>query len=155
MIKLESARRILVVDDDPALAAVLKYHLERYNYFVTVCQDGLDAWNVLNNSNNQFDLMITDHQMPKINGLELCEMIRWEHLRPELTIFLVTEKSLELDLQSIQSHLGINQIISRPFSPSDLISRVDDAIGSEILERKRAQKSHFGDLQIREDRLLS
>ncbi len=63
-------KRILVADDNAALALVVRFHLEQAGFQVTVARNGKEAWKLL--QSQAFDLLVTDQQMPELSGCELC-----------------------------------------------------------------------------------
>ena len=68
------ALRVLVVEDNSALANVLTFNLKRSGYDVTIARNGREAWDIL--QNRSADLVVADHQMPEMSGIELCQKIR-------------------------------------------------------------------------------
>ena len=116
------ALRVMVVEDNSALANVLTFNLKRSGYDVTVARNGREAWDIL--QNQPADLVIADHQMPEMSGIELCRLIRQHEQMREIPFILVTAKQMELDIDRIRSDLGITQTFSKPFSPAAIINAV-------------------------------
>ena len=114
--------RVLVVEDNSALANVLKFNLRRSGFNVTLARNGREGWDLLQST--PFDLIIADHQMPELSGIELCQMVRAHDQLKDMPFILVTAKQLELDTDWIQSELGISQTFSKPFSPAAIIEAV-------------------------------
>ena len=111
--------QILVAEDNSAMANVLRFTLSRAGFEVTLARDGREAWEQANVSH--FDLIVTDHQMPYLTGVELCRLLRKSDAYREAPILMLTAKRLELDCELIQSHLHVTDIIPKPFSPRHLI----------------------------------
>ena len=118
------ALRVLVVEDNSALANVLKFNLRRSGYDVTIARNGREAWDIL--QGNPADLVIADHQMPELSGIELCELVRQHEQMREIPFILVTAKQMELDIDQIRSELRITRTFSKPFSPAAIIKAVRD-----------------------------
>lgn len=118
------AVRVLIVEDNSALANVLKFNLVRSGFEVTIARNGREAWDIVNN--NPADLIITDHQMPEMSGIELCQKVRQHEKMQDIPIILVTAKQLELDIDHIRSELRITRTFSKPFSPAAIINAVRD-----------------------------
>ena len=118
------AVRVLVVEDNSALANVLRFNLVRSGFEVAVARNGREAWDNLQNS--PADLIIADHQMPEMSGIELCQLIRQHEEMRHIPFILVTAKQLELDIERIRSELGITRTFSKPFSPAAIINAVRD-----------------------------
>lgn len=117
--------KILVVDDESRMRKLVKDFLEREGYIVLEAGDGEEALDLFYD-NKDIALMILDVMMPKIDGWGVCEEIR-EH--SDLPIIMLTAKSEEKDeLKGFK--LGVDEYISKPFSPKILVARV-----SAILRR--------------------
>lgn len=112
--------KILVVDDEPRMRKLVKDFLVKSGYDVIEAQDGSQA---LDSFYEQKDiaLIILDVMMPKMDGWEVCREIRQYSKVP---IIMLTAKSDERDeLQGFQ--LGVDEYISKPFSPKILVARVE------------------------------
>ena len=118
------AIRVLVVEDNSALANVLRFNLERAGHSVCVARNGREGWDNL--THQPFDLIISDHQMPEISGVELCRLVRSDERFHDLPFMLVTAKRFELDIEHIHRELGITKTFSKPFSPAAIVSAVGD-----------------------------
>ena len=116
------AKSILVAEDSPALAAVIKFNLQQAGHEVTVACNGQEAWTYA--QVGQFDLVVTDHQMPIMSGLELCEKLRSEQQYVDTPVLMLTAKALEIDFEAIRQRLGISALLSKPFSPSEVVRLV-------------------------------
>lgn len=115
--------QILVVEDNRAMARVISVVLESAGYRVTVAFDGEAGWTEATNEN--FDLIITDQQMPKLNGVDLCRRLRSHDQYKSTPIFMLTAKGLELDLTALKDELGISEVFGKPFSPSMITKYVE------------------------------
>jgi signal transduction histidine kinase/CheY-like chemotaxis protein/class 3 adenylate cyclase/ligand-binding sensor domain-containing protein len=119
---LGAKRHILVVDDEPVNLKVLKNHLEREGYAVTLAHDGQEALDLLEQENH-FHLVLLDVMMPRISGYEVCQKIRQRHLSSALPVIMVTAKNQVNDLLE-GFDLGANDYIVKPFSRDELLARV-------------------------------
>ena len=108
--------RILVAEDEPPLAFALQFSLERAGFVVAVAHDGGEAWELL--QRDTFDLLITDDQMPKMTGSELCQRIREEPHFAQLPVIMLTGKELG------REQLGWGEVIPKPFSPRRVVAMV-------------------------------
>ena len=113
-----SALRILVAEDNRVLSEVIRFNLQRAGFDVTVASNGAVAIQQL--QEEPFDLLITDYQMPEVNGEELCLAVRNELHLEKMPILLCTAKGLELDLEHFQSLYGVIQVIHKPFSMQEI-----------------------------------
>jgi signal transduction histidine kinase/class 3 adenylate cyclase/ligand-binding sensor domain-containing protein/FixJ family two-component response regulator len=119
---LGAGRKILVVDDEPVNLKVLKNHLEREGYQVTLAHDGQEALSLLSDG-HQFHLVLLDVMMPRISGYEVCQKIRERYLSTELPVIMVTAKNQVNDLVE-GFDIGTNDYIVKPFSRDELLARV-------------------------------
>lgn len=114
---------ILIAEDNPALAAVIEFNLRRAGFSVTRTKNGRVAWEAA--CREEFDLVVTDHQMPEMTGVELCQKLRESPRYIETPIIMLTAKGLELDLDHLRKTLDISAAISKPFSPAALVRKVE------------------------------
>ena len=117
---------ILVVDDESRMRKLVKDFLKREDYTVLEAGDGMEAMDIFY-ANKEIDLMILDVMMPKMDGWQVCREIR--NIPSNIPIIMLTARSSEQDeLQGFE--LGVDEYISKPFSPKILAARV-----SAILRR--------------------
>ena len=78
-----------------------------------------------------FDLVLSDQQMPLMTGIQLCEHLRQlpEHRRTPF--ILLTAKCMEIDIAKLQKTLGVTKALPKPFSPSELINCIEEALAAE------------------------
>jgi PAS domain S-box-containing protein len=122
---LGGRERILVVDDEVALARLLTRILERLGYEVTVKTNPQEALETFRADPERFDLVITDHTMPKITGAEVVVEIK--RLRPNLPIIVNTGHAGE-PLKEQLAQAGVFAVISKPFLQSDIARTVRAAL---------------------------
>ena len=128
--------KIMVVDDESRMRKLVRDFLVKQNFDVVEAGDGEEALNLFY-QDKDIALIILDIMMPKMNGWEVCKEIRESSKVP---IIMLTAKSDESDeLQGFD--LGVDEYISKPFSPKILVARVEailrrtnKAAGEEILE---------------------
>ena len=111
--------KILVVDDERTLVKGMKFNLENEGYQVECAYDGATAVELARNE--RYDLLILDVMMPELDGLETCMRIREFSNVP---IIMLTAKSDERD-ELTGFELGVDEYISKPFSPRILVARVE------------------------------
>jgi len=109
---------VLVVDDSPASRAVLVAALEEFaGVAVITARGGFEALKLL--PKHRFDLIITDIQMPDINGLELINFVKKNPNYRDTPLFVVTGPGREEDLNKGRA-LGASECLVKPFQPSHL-----------------------------------
>ena len=109
---------ILVIDDDVKTVDLIRLYLEREKYRVLAAYDGEQALALARQ--REPDLIILDWMLPKIDGLDVCRILRAESNVP---IIMLTAKATEEDtLQGLD--LGADDYVTKPFSPRELVARV-------------------------------
>lgn len=110
--------KILVVDDEDMIREVIKEYLINEKYEVVESNNGIDALDKLNTSN--FDMLVLDIMMPKMDGFSLLEKIPKKNKIPTIVLSALGE---ELDkLKGFD--LGIDDYLTKPFSPKELVARI-------------------------------
>lgn len=113
-------KKLLLAEDDPLLASLLKYRLERDGYEVMLEYDGRSVKENLEESIP--DLVVSDIMMPYFSGIELVDHLR-NHLKSDVPIILISAASNDENIVSA-FEMGANDFISKPVSPSELLVRV-------------------------------
>jgi CheY-like chemotaxis protein len=117
-------KTILAVDDEAHILHVVSLKLQNAGYTVLTANDGEEA---LEAATAPVDLLITDYQMPGISGLELARRLHAEPGRRHLPVMLVTAHGLALEQVEL-AQAGISVCLSKPFSPRDLLEKVNDLL---------------------------
>lgn len=112
-------RHILIAEDNRALAQVFRFNLERAGFNVHVTHDGAAAAREL--AVRGFDLIITDLQMPGVNGAALCRMVREELDHKTVPIAVCTAKGLEIDQEQMAASWGVTKVFHKPVSPQEMV----------------------------------
>ena len=120
--------KILVVEDNVALSGVVCFNLVRAGFEVKGVGNGHDALDALHEEN--FDLVLSDQQMPMMTGIQLCEHIRQLPAYQRTPIILLTAKCMELSVSQLQRRLGISAALPKPFSPSELITCIEESLAA-------------------------
>lgn len=116
--KQEHPVRVLVVDDDFDIQALLTLILSRAGFEVRTVDNGEEALRWL--AEIQPDVILLDVMMPKLDGWETCRRIR---ARSQVPIIFLTVRNRRADIAR-GLHLGANDYVSKPFIPGDLITRI-------------------------------
>jgi two-component system, OmpR family, response regulator ResD len=132
---------VLVVDDEPTIAEVVARYLERAGYRTRIAGDGLEAIEAA--ARQRPDLVVLDLMLPGIDGLEVMRRLR-EHDRDRIAVILLTAKGEESD-RVIGLRLGADDYVVKPFSPAELVARVD-----AVLRRVDTSPVHEAPLQLGE-----
>ena len=123
--------RILIVDDEAIARRMLANTLRRAGFDVTQACNGLQAWEVL----AQFtpDAMVTDIDMPKMTGEELCHRVSEEMPDRQFPIFVVTSKTA-LDHRNWSSEMNNVHFVEKPYSMRKLVECLEAELGSRNKE---------------------
>ena len=116
-------KKILIVDDEPHVLLILKQFLERAGYSVSTALNGEQA--LARIAEQMPHVLITDVQMPKMGGLELCETITGRHLEPRLLIILMTSRT-DRDIRVWAESHGHIRIMEKPLSMRRLAAQLSE-----------------------------
>ena len=115
-------KRVLVAEDEASIREFVVINLERSGYTVEQAADGAEALSLFREHNGEFDVVILDIMMPRVSGLEVCKALRAQS--SNLGIIMLTAKTQEMD--KVTGLLtGADDYVTKPFSPSELMARVD------------------------------
>lgn len=119
--------RIVVCDDEAHIARAVSMKLRKAGFSVETAADGRLALAAIDRELP--DLLITDCQMPRMGGVELCQRLRERTDTANLPIILLTAKAYELEHETIQMELWLSHILHKPFSPRELLEVVRQTLG--------------------------
>lgn len=148
---------VLVVDDEPVNRQVLENHLSIAGYDVTQAADGKQALELLRNG-KKFDLVLLDIMMPKMNGYEVCNVMRENYLPSELPVVMLTAKNQIRDLVDGFS-AGANDYLTKPFAKDELLSRIKTQLNLRYINQATSKfvpseflrvlgKDHITDIRL-------
>jgi two-component system chemotaxis response regulator CheY len=116
----------LVVEDSPTMRQLIVFALSRIKVLKVVeADDGVDALKKL--SQQHFDILITDINMPMMDGLKLVSMVRKDEVHKEIPIIIITTEGAQEDRQRALS-LGANAYITKPIQAPQVISKVKELL---------------------------
>jgi CheY-like chemotaxis protein len=120
--------KILLVEDNVALSGVICFNLIRAGYQVTAVNNGREAMDAIAAEPSRFDLILSDQQMPKMTGIELCEYVRALPDYKQTPFILLTAKCMEIDAAKLRQQLALTAALPKPFSPSELLSCIEESL---------------------------
>jgi putative nucleotidyltransferase with HDIG domain len=129
--------QILIADDDLVTLRLLEKHIQSWDHDVYAAQNGLDAWDIA--SSTDLDMVITDWNMPGIDGLELCQRIRNADLPGYVYLIIVSAKDTDQDIVT-GLRGGIDDYITKPFNFDELCERIITGERIVALERELRNK---------------
>ena len=133
-------KRILLIEDEPDIAEVLQYNLEKEGFEVELAHRGDTGLEALRRQAP--DLVLLDLMLPGVGGLELTRMLKREATTARLPIVMLTARGEEVD-RIVGLELGADDYISKPFSPREVVLRV-----KAVLRRRQPEESDGERLEI-------
>lgn len=141
-----STRRIVIVEDEPDIAEIITYNLEREGFEVRHSEHGTEGLRLIKEW--QPNLAILDIMLPGMDGVEICRNIRHTDQIRDIPIIMLSAKDDEIDVV-LGLRMGADDYVTKPFSPRELLERV-----KAVLRRRRVHEENsnervaFGPLQI-------
>ncbi|MEM8925748.1 MAG: response regulator transcription factor [Actinomycetota bacterium] len=129
--------RIVIAEDDPKQAELIRLYLEREGHAVVVTGDGRHALDEVRR--RRPDLVVLDVMMPRVDGLDVCRVLRYES---DIPIIMLTARSTEDDML-LGLDIGADDYITKPFSPRELVARV-----RALLRRSAGDDDQAGEITI-------
>jgi CheY-like chemotaxis protein len=120
-----STASVLIADDEPSMRLLIHVTIESDDYTILEAANGDEAWEMIKRYRPA--LVILDIQMPGLTGLEILGSIRDDPGLKSTRVILVTAKALGTDLQEGLT-AAADFFLTKPFSPLDLLTRVDEAL---------------------------
>ncbi len=109
-----------------ALSGVISFNLVRAGFEVTSVGNGRLALDAL--EKGRFDLVLSDQQMPMMTGIQLCESLRQLPAHCKTPFILLTAKCMEIRFERLIEKLNVSATLPKPFSPSELIICIEEAL---------------------------
>ena len=128
---------VLVVDDEARMRKLIKDFLIKKDYEVIEAQDGENAIEIYKENIDKIDLILLDVMMPKLDGWSVLRLIRQENKK--IPIIMLTARSEEQD-ELFGFELGVDEYISKPFSPKILVARVEALLRRTIKEDEQIEE---------------
>ena len=113
--------RILIIDDDPDIRDILKLTLSEENYEIFEAGDGEEGLKIIHSK--PLDLVLIDYKMPKLDGRQLCRLIKKDLLLRHLPVIMVTGKG-DINDKIGGIDAGADDYIVKPFEPKELLARI-------------------------------
>jgi two-component system, OmpR family, alkaline phosphatase synthesis response regulator PhoP len=129
------AKKILLCDDDVNILRAAEFKLKKAGYAVRTAFDGEAGWEAILVETP--DMLVTDFQMPRLDGVGLIARVRDCAALSELPCVLLTAKGLELDQPGLIARWRLAAFFFKPFSPRELLACVERTIGRPMNELSR------------------
>jgi two-component system, OmpR family, alkaline phosphatase synthesis response regulator PhoP len=121
------SKKVLLCDDEIHILRAAEIKVSRAGYEVRIAHDGQEAWELI--QQELPDVLVTDVQMPRCDGLELSRRIRNHPATKDLPILMLTAKGYESEYREVAEKSGVVAILAKPFSPRELVRRIDQILG--------------------------
>jgi len=135
--------KVLIVEDDQAMAVALRDGFEYEGYSVAVAKDGASGLQVA--SERDIDLIILDVMLPKVSGLDICKKLR--NAGNAVPIILLTARGQEID-KVLGLKLGADDYVTKPFSFMELAARVEAVLRRTSKRSSKLDHVRFGDVTL-------
>lgn len=120
-----SETSILIVEDEPDIAELIRFHVEREGFKAQTVHSGRIALEVIQRSAPK--LVVLDLMLPDVDGLEVCRRLKWETATRHIPILIVSAKGEEADIVT-GIELGADDYVTKPFSPKELMARLKNIL---------------------------
>lgn len=130
-------KRVLVVDDEAHITHVVSLKLSKAGFTVVTAGDGEEALELA--TSDPPDLLITDLQMPYMSGVELCTKMKQNPKTSEIPALMLTARGYALS-QADLARTNIRCVMSKPFSPKEVLRKAQEALGIEPTESEQGNR---------------
>lgn len=121
-------KRILVVDDEVPLVRLVKVKLESHHYEVLTAHDGQEGLEKARREKP--DLIILDIMLPKMNGYEICQLLKFDEKYSKIPVVMLTAKVQEED-KALGKETGADEYMTKPFDMNDLLAVIEKCLGEK------------------------
>lgn len=140
-------RKLLLVEDEVAIREFEAINLQRAGYITVQAGSGEEALDIYDSEPNTFDIALLDISMPGMDGFALCKELRKRS--PSLGIIMLTARTQEMDKIS-GLMMGADDYITKPFSPSELLARVDSLYRRVEMNRGSSASNSGEEIKLNE-----
>lgn len=122
-------KRILLCDDEIHILRAAEFKLKRAGYEVRIASDGQEGWETIEAWRP--DVVVTDCQMPRLDGFGLVRRIRENPATEHLPVLMLTAKGFELSASELADKYQVRGLIAKPFSPRELLQTITQILQGE------------------------
>lgn len=148
---MSQKKRILLIEDEEDIAALIKLQAELSGYKLHVEVDGINGYRAI--EREKPDLVVLDLMLPGMNGYDLCRKIKANSDLRNIPVIILSAKSEELDVL-LGLELGADDYVAKPFSPKILISRIKAVLRRGKENEKIPKIITFGEFTLEVDRYI-
>lgn len=148
---MNGKKRIILIEDEEDIAALIKLQAELSGYLLHVEVDGINGYRAI--EREKPDLVLLDIMLPGQNGFDVCRKIKSHPELKHIPVMIVTAKSEEIDV-ILGLELGADDYITKPFSPKVLFSKIKALLRRSKETESTSQTLSFGEFTLEPDRYL-
>lgn len=148
---MSQKKRIVMIEDEEDIAALIKLQAELSGYKLHVEVDGVNGYRAV--EREKPDLVILDVMLPGENGLDVCRKIKQSPETKNIPVIILSAKGEEIDIV-LGLELGADDYVPKPFSPKILFSRIKAVLRRSKETEKVSKMVKFGDFQLDVDRYM-
>ena len=126
------SRKVLLCDDETHILRAAQIKLSRSGFEVSCASDGQEAWELI--QRQRPDILVTDLQMPRMDGFELSRRVREHESTRDLPILMLTAKGFEAGYREMAEKWGILAVLPKPFSSRELVRCIDNVLTTGSIE---------------------
>jgi two-component system alkaline phosphatase synthesis response regulator PhoP len=131
-------KKVLIVDDEPGVRELVHRILSK-SYAVLEAQDGAEAVDM--SRSQKPDIILMDMMMPKVDGLTACYLIKKDEATKKIPVVMITAVGFDLNKKLSQDIMGADGYITKPFTPKDLQTAVDQFFGESPEKTPPSEKT--------------
>jgi len=128
-----TGNKVLIADDEIHIIHVVAIKLRNNGYEVIAANNGAEAYDLA--CREHPDVIVTDYQMPFVTGIELVEKLRANEETKNTPVILLTARSFAIS-EELQQTLGVEECLSKPFSPKELLKSIQDILHEKLVALK-------------------
>jgi DNA-binding response OmpR family regulator len=132
-------RFVLLCDDEIYILRAAEFKFRRAGFDVQIAADGEEAWEAIRA--RRPDLLITDCEMPRLDGLGLIQRVRQDPALADLPVLMLTGKGFELDSRELATRWNVLAVIPKPFSPRALVAQAETILAGLCVSHAGGEKS--------------
>lgn len=122
---------ILIVEDEPEIAELISFHVQREGFEAKTVHSGKIAMSVI--ARDPPMLVVLDLMLPDLDGLEVCRRLKWEQATRHIPVLIVSAKGEESDIVT-GIELGADDYVTKPFSPKELMARLRNIVRRQYVQ---------------------
>ena len=138
-------KKILIIEDEKDIRDLLQHYLKKEGYDVQGTEDGDSGLGKL--AKERYDLVLLDLMLPRMDGLEVCRVLRSQPQTADLPVIMLTAKGEETD-RIVGLELGADDYITKPFSPREVVARVKAIFRRVEKPKAKEVKQEYGGISL-------